>query len=179
MTTGERHGSIRAMQPMQPMAGYGYGAPPPPGGAQATYEFNEIENLTIADVAKYARMWGIISLVSGVLVVMMGIGMAVVAGAVTGASRSSSGPLSSPAAVAAIGVALVPSGIVSIIGGIFYTRSGAALRAVVDTQGDDIRLLTDAIRSLSTAFKIEAIAMAVGFVIGFVIGLVGRVGGQS
>ena len=167
------------MQPMQPMPGYGYGAPPPAGAAAATYEFNEIENLTIAEVAKYARMWGIISLVSGVLVVIMGIGIAIVAGAVTATSRSSSGALSSPAAVAAIGVAVIPSGVVSIIGGIFYTRSGAALRAVVDTQGDDIRLLTDAVRSLSTAFKIEAIAMAVGFVIGFAIGILGRVGGQS
>jgi len=143
------------------------------------YEFNQSENLTIASVAKFARMWGIISLISGVLVVGMGAVVALLAGAVAAASatsRSSTGL--GPAAMAALGIALIPSGVVSIIGGIFYTKSGSALRAVVDTQGDDIRLMTEAMRSLSTAFKIEAIAMAVGFVIGLVIGFANQAGGH-
>lgn len=174
---------------MQPMPGYGYGGPPPPqqqyGGAPAapTYEFNSVENLTIESVAKYARLWGIVSLISGVLTLVMGIVVAVAAGAVaaaSAASHSSANPImSNPAALGAIGVALVPSAIVSIIGGVFYLKSGAALRSVVDTQGDDINLLTNAVRSLSTAFKIEAIAMAVGFVVGLIIGVVTRTGATS
>jgi hypothetical protein len=170
------------MQPMQPMAGYG--APPYQGAAAPpTYEFSELENQTIGSVARYTRMWGIISLCSGVLLLVCGVIVALAAGTLaaanTGRHHSSSGLLASPAALGAIGIALIPSAIVSIIGGVFYLKSGAALRAVVDTQGDDIRLLTDAIRSLSTALKIEAITMAVAFVIGLIIGLVARAGGHS
>jgi hypothetical protein len=143
-----------------------------------------MENLTIENVAKYARLWGICSLITGVLVLIMAIVVTIAAGAVAAASvasshGSSSSPLSSPAAMGAIGVALIPSALVSIIGGFFYLKSGTALRSVVETQGDDIRLLTEAVRSLSTAFKIEAIAMAVGFVIGLIIGVVSRAGGAS
>ena len=160
--------------------GGGYGAPPAaPGG---TYEFNAAENLTIADVARYARIWGIISLVSGILVFLMGIGVAMMGGAIAAATAGRSGSsnmLSSSAAVAALGIALVPTAIVSMVGGIFYMRSGAALRSVVDTEGNDIGLLTEAVRSLTLAFKIEAIAMAVGFVIGLGIGIIGKVGGDS
>lgn len=169
---------------MQPMAGYGYGGAPPPqpqygASAAPSYEFNAGENFTIDNVAKYARLWGIVSLISGVLTLVMGIFVAVAAGAIAASSHasSSSNPImSNPAALGALGVALVPSAIVSIIGGLFYLKSGAALRSVVDTQGDDVNLLMNAVRSLSTAFKIEAIAMAIGFVVGLVIGVVTRTG---
>jgi hypothetical protein len=119
-----------------------------------------------------------------VLVLIMGIVVTIAAGAVAAASvasshGSSSSPMSNPAALGAIGVALIPSALVSIIGGFFYLKSGTALRSVVETQGDDVRLLTEAVRSLGTAFKIEAIAMAVGFVIGLVIGVVSRAGAAS
>jgi len=174
------------MQGMPPMQGYGgYGGPPPQaaygGAAPPGYEFNELENMTIASVAKFARMWGVISLISGILVLIMGVVMTVMAGAVAAASVGSRGssPLANSAVLGALGVALIPSSLVSIIGGIFYMKSGGALRAVVDTQGNDIGLLTEAVRSLSTAFKIEAIAMAIGFVLGLVLGVVMRSGGQS
>ena len=165
---------------MQPIAGYGpapaaYGSPP------NAYEFNELENLTIGEVARYSRIWGIISLISGVLLLGLGVVIAAMGGAIAAATAKTGGSnaFSSSAAVVALGVALVPSAIVCIIGGVFYTRSGTALRNVVDTQGNDIQLLTEAVRSLTLAFKIEAIAMAVGFVIGFGIGLVGRASGGS
>ena len=175
---------------MQPNAGYGppmqgYGAPPTAGYGAApggTHEFNPAENLTIAEVARYARLWGIISLVSGVLVFILGIVIAAMGGAIAAATAGRGGAssaLSSSAAVAALGIALVPTAIVSVVGGIFYMRSGTALRSVVDTEGNDIVLLTEAVRALTLALKIEAIAMAVGFFIGLGIGIVSRVGGQS
>ena len=135
--------------------------------------------MTIGDVAKYSRLWGICSLISGVLVLIMGIVVTVAAGALAAATHATDGPMSNPAALGAIGVALIPTALVSIIGGFFYLKSGSALRSVVETQGDDIRLMMDAIRSLTTALKIEAIAMAVGFVLGLVIGIIGRAGGAS
>lgn len=147
-----------------------------PGGS---YEFNDGENLTISTVARYARLWGIISLASGILILIMGIVVTILGGAIAAAAAASgSSNGMSPAVIGALGVALIPTSLVSIIGGIFYMRSGGALRSVVDTQGNDIHLLTEAVRSLSLAFKIEAIAMAVGFVFGLIIGIVGRVGGQ-
>ncbi|MBS2012014.1 MAG: hypothetical protein JST00_03950 [Deltaproteobacteria bacterium] len=169
---------------MQPPTGYGAMAPSYGASSGGTYEFNDAENLTIATVARYARIWGIISLLSGIAVLGLGFVVALMGGAIAAAAASrgsgtgAGSPLASSAAVAAIGVALVPSGIVSIVGGIFYMRSGSSLQSVVDSQGNDIPLLNQAIRSLSLAFKIEAIAMAVGFVIGLVIGVVGRVGGE-
>lgn len=166
------------------MAGYG----PPPQGYRnpapgAPYEFNDGENLTISDVARYARLWGIISLVSGILTLFAAVGVTVMGGAIAAmAAQSSSKALSSSAIIAAVGVALIPAAIVSIVGGIFYMRSGAALRSVVETQGNDIELLTQSIRALTLAFKIEAITMAIGFVITLVVSIAGQVaqlGGHS
>jgi hypothetical protein len=114
-----------------------------------------------------------------VLVLIMGIVVTIAAGAVAAAAHASDGPMSNPAALGAIGVALIPTALVSIVGGFFYLRSGTALRSVVETQGDDIRPMTEAVRSLSTAFKIEAIAMSIGFVLGLIIGVVSRAGGAS
>jgi len=162
---------------MQPM---GY-APAPGMAPVANYEFNELENSQLASTARFAKLWGIISLVSGILILLMGIGITVMMAGVTAAaaSSSSSTPGMSPAAIGAIGVGLIPSALVSIIGGIFYMSSGSSLRAVVDTQGNDIPLLMNAVKALSRAFMIEAIAMAVGFIVGFIIGLVINLQGAS
>jgi hypothetical protein len=163
---------------MQPM---GYAPAPGYGAAGPTYEFNELENSTIAGTARYARLWGIISLISGIILLLVGIFLALavsIIGVANMASGSSS-PGISPAMITAIGVALIPSSLVSIIGGIFYISSGNALRSVVDTQGNDIALLTAAVRSLSRALMIEAIAMIVGFVLGLIIGIVMQTGGAQ
>ena len=149
-------------------------------GATASYEFNEFENATIASTARWAKLWGIISLVSGILVLILGVLMVAVLGAMVAASPSSgSSAALKPAMIVAMGAGLIPTALVSIIGGIFYLQSGNSLRRVVDTQGNDIPLMVDAVRSLSRAFMIEAIAMIVGFVIGFGIGLALQVGGHS
>lgn len=143
----------------------------------ANYEFNEIENRTIASAARWAKLWGVISLVSGILLLILGILMVAVVGAMMAASAASgsSGALK-PGMIVAIGAGLIPSSLVSIIGGIFYLSSGSSLRRVVDTQGNDVQLLMNAMRSLSRAFMIEAIAMMVGFVAGFGIGIAMRGG---
>ena len=157
------------------MGGMGF-APPMP--AAASYEFNDAENVTIASTARFARMWGIISLATGVLTLIIGVLLVVLfAAATTLATASTSGPTAmKPAMIVAIGASLIPSSLVSIIGGIFYLRSGASLQRVVETQGNDIPLLVDAVRALSRAFMIEAIAMMVGFVIGLVIGIAMQIG---
>lgn len=153
---------------MQPM---GY-APGPGMPAPATYEFNDMENATLASTARWAKGWGIISLVAGILLLILGFLMIVVlAAAMTTAPPSASGPQITPGTVVALGVSFIPSAIVSIVGGVFYLMSGNSLSKVVETQGDDIGLLMNAVRTLTRAFMIEAISLVVSFVIGFVIGL--------
>lgn len=152
----------------------GYAPAPGMMAPTANYEFNELENTQLASTARFAKLWGIISLVSGILLLLMGILITVMMAGVTAAAAasSSSTPGMSPAAMGAIGIGLIPSALVSIIGGIFYMNSGSALSSVVTTQGNDIPLLMNAIKGLSRAFMIEAIAMAIGFVLGFILGLV-------
>jgi hypothetical protein len=169
------------MQPMgyAPAPQYGapqtYGAPTGP-----TYEFNEMENATLSSTARFAKIWGIISLISGVLLLIVGILIIAVIGAAIAANAgSSSSSALKPATVMALGFALIPSSLVSIIGGIFYLRSGSSLQNVVTTHGNDIPLLMEATRALSRAFMIEAIAMMVGFVLGFVIGILNAAAGGS
>ncbi|HEY1954032.1 MAG TPA: hypothetical protein VGH28_00420 [Polyangiaceae bacterium] len=144
-----------------------------------SYEFNELENRTISSTARYARIWGVISLIAGVLLLGMGILMTVVFAAM-GAAATASGSTGAfkPAMIAALGAALIPSSIVSIIGGIFYWIAGSSLQRVVDTQGNDIALLMQGVKSLSRAFMIEAIAMMVSFVAGLGIGLAAQLGGH-
>lgn len=139
----------------------------------ATYEFNETENATLASTARWAKLWGIISLVAGVLLLILGVLMIVVlAAAMATAPPSSSGAATvTPGTVIALGVSFIPSALVSIVGGVFYLMSGNSLNKVVTTQGDDIRLLTSAVQTLTRAFMIEAIALVVSFIAGFAIGL--------
>jgi hypothetical protein len=150
-------------------------APSPGYGPVRTYEFNELENTTIAGTARYARLWGIISLVSGILLLLMGITLIAMASLFdlsSAGTASSSGGVLTAAAIIGVGIAILPSALVNIIGGIFYIGTGNALRAVVDTQGNDIELLMSATRSLSRALMIEGIATIVGFLIGLAITVV-------
>ncbi len=48
----------------------GYAAPPM-AATGASYEFSELENSTIAGTARYAKIWGFISLISGVLMLSL------------------------------------------------------------------------------------------------------------
>jgi len=157
-----------------------YAPGPAPMAMVPGYEFNESENATIASTARYARLWGIISVVAGILTLISGIGITALFAALPAsalASSSASSPTAfKPAMLVAIGVSLIPSAIVNIVGGIFYMRAGGSLQSVVETQGNDIPLLMDSVRALSRAFMIEAIAMLVAFVIGLGIGVAMQMG---
>jgi hypothetical protein len=131
------------------------------------YEFNEMENTVISGTARYARIWGILSIVAGALVLALGgIVMAVGAGVMSALGDKAGYVLG------AIGIVLVPTAFVYFAGGILYLRSGGALRNVVETQGNDIALLMDALRSMRLAFMIEAITTMVALVLGLGINLV-------
>ncbi len=142
----------------QPAPG-GYGAPPPasmgfapnpygggaPGamGGYGNYEFNETENQVIDKAAGRAKLWGIISTTIGALEVL-----------------GSCGSLAQPSLAT-----WLPQGIVAIVVGVTFIGVGNSLKAVVQTQGNDLMHMMQALQKMSTAFTIEIVCAIVGFVL--------------
>jgi hypothetical protein len=131
--------------PAQPGYGgapYGGGAPgAPPAPVQwGGYEFSEAENAVIAKTAGRAKLWGIISIVVGSLYTL-----------------STCGAFASPTFLTNL-----PSGVIGIVVGIFFVSVGNALNAVVQTQGNDIQHIMEALQKMGTAFLVQIITTLVG-----------------
>jgi hypothetical protein len=137
----------------QPAAPYGggppsmgqnpYAAPGAPMGAYqgyGQYEFNDMENQIIDKTAARAKLWGWISAVIGALQLFGG----------TCGSLANAGM-----------AVYVPYGIVMLIVGITFIGVGNSLRMVVQTQGNDIAHMMQALQKLGNAFFIQAIAFIV------------------
>ena len=138
--------------------GYG-GAPPPsmgfpqnpyagaPGGpvmgGYGNYEFNDAENQVIDKAAGKAKLWGIISTTIGALQVL-----------------GSCGALASPNLAT-----WLPQGIVAIVVGVTFIGVGNSLKSVVQTQGNDLMHMMQALQKMSTAFTVEIVCAIVGFVL--------------
>lgn len=144
------YGGTPSMNPYPPnpygaqQPGFG-GAPPMMGGGAAygNYEFNEAENAVIDKAAARAKLWGIISTVIGVLQV-----------------------LSSCGAVANAGLATnFPSGVIAIIVGVTFLGVGNSLKAVVQTQGNDLMHMMQALDKMSSAFMVQIVCAIIGFVL--------------
>jgi hypothetical protein len=126
----------------------------------AGYEFSEMENSTIRGTARYARIWGILQVLVGLLVGLLLLGSV---GAILFGAQAS---MSSQALW--IGAALVflgPMALVYLSVGWFYISAGGSLGSVVDTQGNDVEFLMRALGRLSLAFFVEAIFTIVGAVL--------------
>lgn len=151
----------------------GYGAPPPGGGyapqnpygsahggpqmgqmggmpgmgmnpAQfGNYEFNDFENSVIDKTAGRAKLWGIISTVIGALQLLGSCGM------VANASYAT----------------YLPSGIIALVVGITFIGVGNSLKSVVQTQGNDMMHMMQAMQKLGSAFMIQIIATIIGIVL--------------
>jgi hypothetical protein len=160
-----------------PPAGYGpppagYGAPPAAQAATggAGFDFDQMHNATISSMGKSTRLWGIISIIMGVVLLLVTIGL----GAFLAMAPSSADAKQMATMGAAIGSVAAMS-LVNLATGWFYISSGNAFTQVTTTQGNDVPLLMRALGTLSRAFMIEAIATAIGFVIGLVVGILARV----
>jgi hypothetical protein len=148
----------------------GYGAPPPgampqqnpyaaPGAAPGmggmgmqygNYEFNELENGIIEKTASRAKLWGWISTVLGALQLLGG----------------------SCGAIANVQMAFyVPYGIVMLIVGITFIGVGNSLRSVVDTQGNDIAHMMQALQKLGSAFLIQTITYIATILLAVIVGV--------
>jgi hypothetical protein len=113
------------------------GMPGMPMGAQfGNYEFNDFENSIIDKSAGRAKLWGIISCVIGGLQILGSCGM------VSNAQYAT----------------YLPSGIIAIVVGITFIGVGNSLKSVVQTQGNDMMHMMQAVQKLGSAFLIQAIA---------------------
>jgi hypothetical protein len=128
-----------------------YAAPGAPMGAYqgyGQYEFNDMENSIIDKTAGRAKMWGWIS-------------------AILGGCQLFGGTCGS---LANAGMAVyVPYGIVMLIVGITFIGVGNSLRMVVQTQGNDIAHMMQAMQKLGSAFFIQSIAFIVMLVLGILL----------
>lgn len=126
------------------MGQMGGGMPGMPMGAQfGNYEFNDFENSVIDKTAGRAKLWGIISTVIGALQLVGSCGM------VANASYAT----------------YLPSGIIALVVGITFIGVGNSLKSVVQTQGNDMMHMMQAMQKIGSAFMIQIIATIVGVVL--------------
>ena len=119
--------------------------PPQPG--YGTYEFNDYENSVIAKTAGRAKLWGIISIVVGVVQILSSCGMFAKADL----------------------AANLPVGIVGIVVGVTFLGAANALNQVVTTQGNDMMYMMQALEKLSSAFIIQIICLVIGVILAAII----------
>jgi hypothetical protein len=118
-----------------------------PGPSYGTYEFNDTENSVIDKAASRAKLWGIISIVVGVLQCF-----------------ASCGALAKPDMAT-----YFPTGIIAIIVGVTFLGVGNSLKAVVQTQGNDIAHMMQALQKMSSAFTVQIVCAILGFLLAILV----------
>ena len=134
-----------------------YGQPPAAPPAGGSYEFTQAENMTIGRLASRAKMWGIISIVIGAVMLISGVALA----------------LAIDHVLAQAGGAVIASAALQpVVSGAFYLSAGGAFNNVVNTQGNDIPHMMSAMGKLTNAMRVEAIVAIIAMVAGTVLGIV-------
>ena len=123
------------------------GAPGMMSGSFGNYEFNDMENQIIDKTASRAKLWGIISTTIGALQVLGS------CGAVANASMAS----------------YLPSGIIAIVIGVTFMGVGSSLKMVVQTQGNDLMHMMQALQKMGSAFMVQIVCAIIGFVLAVLI----------
>ncbi|MBI2395797.1 MAG: hypothetical protein HYV09_39900 [Deltaproteobacteria bacterium] len=139
-------------QPGYPQGGY---APPPAAGG--AYEFSQMENTTIGRLGSRAKTWGICSIVIGLILLVLGVVV------IIAAPGEAALPVGGVIAVAA----LQP-----VVSGGFYMAAGGAFKNVVDTQGNDVPHMMDAMKKLTNAMRVESIVALLAIVGAVIFGVV-------
>jgi len=116
-------------------------------GSFGNYEFNEMENSIIDKTASRAKLWGIISIVFGVLNFMSSCG---------GFAKADM-------------FLNLPTGIVGIVVGIAFLGVGNSLKMVVQTQGNDLMHMMQALQKMGSAFMVQIVVTIIGFVLALLI----------
>ena len=116
--------------------------------SQQTYEFSAPQNTVISSLASFMKIFGIICIVGGVLLVL---------GSLFTAKGLSPDQL---------------QGVFVIIIGALQHRAAKAFRSVATTQGDDIHHLMTALGILRDIYKIQVIVMIAVFLLALVLGVI-------
>ncbi|MBW3535554.1 MAG: hypothetical protein KY453_10125 [Gemmatimonadetes bacterium] len=111
-------------------------APPPPPGS--SYEFEPAEDAVIERTARWVTWWGWIAVAAGILLIVGGL------------TTWDEG-----------GLAQAALGGVYILIGVYFRGAGRALARVVDTTGNDIGHLMEALDRLTAAFRVQVILVVV------------------
>ena len=103
-----------------------------------SYEFKERENIVIDKAALWSRVLGAV----------------VIAEAVVGLREIAANPIGP-----------LVSLVVALIVGIAFVRAGSAFKRVVDTEGDDVLHMMEAMQQLGRAFTIRIALMVIALVL--------------
>ncbi len=121
-----------------------------PGGPLSTghYEFSDEENEQISLTGARARLWGLISLITGVLALV---------GLIVSLVFKDELILHGlePNYVTVFVVSLMPIVLTHLVISMLYVGAGKSLQAVVATRGNDIEHLMQSLDKLGTAFLVE------------------------
>ncbi len=140
-----------------------------PGGAAAgqplstgNYEFGPHEAASIDTAGKRSRLWGVASIVVGLLSIVGLLGL-------LGLLITKGGGKATP--IIAVLVAAFPVAVVQLGTGYFYFAAGGRLQQVNATQGADVEHLMQGLKKLSYAFRVEVFITVASLVLGFIGGL--------
>ena len=119
----------------------------------SAYEFTRKQNKAIEIAGRSIQIWGAVALLIGIVSALIGTGVVAL-----------SPDLTSTASVVQLSV-LLPLALAHLVMGKSYLSSGNALLGVVDTQGDDVDLLTVSLKKLSTAIKLEVAVTTISIMV--------------
>jgi hypothetical protein len=125
------------------------------GGWHGGYEFSAAENVVIGRAGARARVWGIIAIIlGGVMLLFAGAAFAI------GGKQ-----------VLFIAGSVATTALVPLVAGKLYVDAGHALAAVVDTQGHDIAYVMQSMTKLRNAFRLESILGIVAIILGILLAM--------
>jgi hypothetical protein len=124
-----------------PYAAGGPGASP----TAADYEFNASENIVLRELASSMSFVGLFNAIGGVLLAVLGV-----------LASLGTGPLA---------LIYVVQGIVNFLIGIWTRSSASAFTRVVDTEGNDIANLMQALHELRRVYNLQKIVIIVTIVL--------------
>jgi xanthine/uracil permease len=126
------------------------GQPAPGAGAAqlstGSYEFTDAENVSIERAATSSTIWAVCAMVGAVLLGTLACTQFFLDN-VRGA------------------ILVVPLFLVCAVAGWLYLDTGRALKAVVNTEGNDVELLMRALERMARAFRLEVIVTGIAVVI--------------
>jgi hypothetical protein len=125
------------------------------------YEFSEVENRVVASLARTCGIAGVLTVLLGVVVVGIGVGVIVKFGL--------------PAELAADALGVIAASTLFFLFGIWTIRASRRLRLVVTTRGNDVSHLLGGFRELRRVYRTQQWLLIICFclfIVALIIGIV-------